>query len=271
MIDRSLERELFRHRRLLWLFARRELRARYAGSLLGVFWSVVHPLIMLGLYIIVFSTLVPSTGRLPFRSTTAEYAVFLCPGIIAWNWFYETLLGAAASITSNGAIIRRSVFPVAILPVVSLLANGVGFAVAMTAFAVVLGWLGHVSWALVFWLPLLGLLELALMVGPAYTLATLNVFLRDTAQVLVAVLQVLFWATPIVYPQRVVVEHFPAAAWWFRLNPVAHLVDAYRDIVIVGTAPQAESLLYLAIWIILGYHVGRSAFLRASSRFPDEV
>ncbi len=266
-----LERELVLQRRLLSLFVRRELRARYAGSLLGIFWSVIHPLILLALYIVVFSTLVPRTGRLPFRSATAEYAVFLCPALIAWNWLQEGLLGACGSIVANAPLIRKTVFPVGILPAVSLLASAMGFLVAMFAFVIFLVFAGHASWSLLLWLPVLALLQLFFLLGPAFFFATLNVFLRDTNQVLFALLQVLFWATPIVYPAEVIAKHSAVFEWWFRVNPVARLMDCYRQVVILGKAPDAESLIYVSMVAILMYYAGRSAFARARGRFADEV
>lgn len=266
-----LEQEIVTHRRLLALFVRRELKARYAGSLLGIFWSVIHPIIMLTLYIIVFSALVPRSGRLPFRSATAEYAIFLCPALIAWNWFHEALMGAVQSIVAHAALIRKTVFPVAILPCVSVLASALGFVVAMGAFLVFLVVSGHGSWAVLVWLPFLAILQVLLMLGPAFLFATLHVFLRDTAQVVFAALQILFWATPIVYPAEVLTNISPLFQWWFRINPLARLVDAYRQVIIMGTAPDTESLVYLAIVVILLYHTGRFAFERARTRFVDEV
>jgi ABC-type polysaccharide/polyol phosphate export permease len=266
-----LELELWRHRRLVALFVRRELRARYAGSALGIFWSVILPLVMLALYIVVFSTLMPRSGRLPFRSATAEYAVFLCPALIAWNWLLEALSSATGSIVANAAVIRKTVFPLAILPVVSVLASAVAYVVGMIAFVIFLIVLGHAWWGLLVWLPFLALVELALLAGPAYFLATLNVFVRDTGQVLFALLQILFWATPVVYPADVITKALPVSEWWFRLNPVARLMDAYRQVIILTRAPDLETVLYLAIWAVLLYHAGRSAFMRARGRFADEV
>ncbi len=266
-----LEVELWRHRRLLGLFVRRELRSRFAGSALGLLWSVIQPLILLGLYIVVFSTLVPRSGRLPFRSATAEYALFLCPALIAWNWVSECLNSAVHAVTSNAAVIRKTVFPVAILPPVSLGASAVAYAVAMAAFIVFLLVMGHAWWGLLVWLPFLAVLQAALLIGPAYLLATLQVFLRDTAQALFAVLQVIFWATPIVYPAEVVMKLLPASAWWYRLNPAARLVDAYRQVFILHTAPDSETVIYLALWAICSYHAGRSLFQRARGRMADEV
>jgi ABC-type polysaccharide/polyol phosphate export permease len=271
MAKAPLEKELLQHRRLLGLFVRRELQARYAGSFLGIFWSVIHPLILLALYIVVFSTLVPRSGRLPFRSATAEYAVFLCPALIAWNWFLESLMGAVNSIVGNAPLIRKTVFPISILPAIPVLASAMGFAVAMLAFLVFLVAAGHGHWAILVWLPVLVVLEFLLVLGPAYLVATMNVFLRDTSQVLFAIMQVLFWATPVVYPAEVVTKHAPLFQWWFRLNPFARLVDCFRQVIILGQAPDLESFLYLCIVIIFTYYLGRAAFQRARARFVDEV
>ncbi|GIX43872.1 MAG: transport permease protein [Candidatus Sumerlaea sp.] len=266
-----LEIEIVRHRRLLWMFLKHEVRARYVGSALGFFWAIIHPLILLGLYILVFSALMPSGSRLPIRDTTANYAVFLCPALFAWNWLYESLVSACHSVTSHSALIRKVVFPSGILPLVSVGVGILPFAVVLSVFILFALASGAIAAKGLFWLPLLVLLQCGLALGPAYLLAVMNVFLRDTAQVVVALLQVLFWATPIVYPATALTNQFSWLGWWFALNPVARLVEAYRDVIVAGRPPATESVLYLGCLAILLYYVGRTVFERSRSQLVDEA
>lgn len=248
----------------------RDLRARYVGSTLGLFWSIIHPLIILFLYILVFSTLVRgvATGA---GGQVASYAVYLCPAILAWNWFNESLIIACTSMTGNATLIKKIVFPVAILPVTGILTGLVPFLAAIVVF------LGFAACVKAFhpitllYLPLVMILQGLLVIGPAYLLAALNVFVRDTAQFLTAALQFLFWGTPIVYMEETLTKPFPWLKFWFDLNPVAHLVAAYRDAIIWHRAPSVGSVIYLLIFSLLSYQAGRTLFIRGRGHFPDEV
>jgi len=268
--SQTLESLLISNRRLLWALVKRDLRARYAGSGLGVFWSVIHPLIMLVLYIIVFSTLVRG-ATLQVRGIVAGYAVFLIPALIAWNWFYESLIGATGSITGNANLIKKVVFPSAILPAINIVAGIIPFIVTMLIFLVFAWFMAGFSMISIVYLPLLVILEMALIIGPAYLFASLNVMLRDTSQFLIAALQFLFWGTPIVYTPEALTVPFPWLACWFDINPFAHLVGAFREVIIAHRPPMLGSVLYIAIVSVIMYHAGRTLFMRSRSHFPDEV
>jgi lipopolysaccharide transport system permease protein len=265
-----IEREIAANRSLLLSFVARELRARYAGSAMGVFWAVIHPLIMLLLYIAVFSTLTRG-ATVSVSGHAANYAVFLCPALLAWNWMNESLMGACQSVTGNASLIRRVAFPVGILPVASLVAGLLPFLAAMALFLVFAAMVGAFHPISLVLLPPLILLQAALMTGPAYLLASLNVAVRDTAQILMAGLQVLFWSSPIVYEQKTLEAALPWTRWWFELNPVAHLMAAYRDVIVAHRIPSAGRLLYLLILALILHDAGRRIFQHARRRFADDV
>ncbi len=266
----GVERQLWANRRLMHTFVVRDLRARYAGSSLGIFWSIIHPLVVLALYILVFSTLVRG-GRFDVKGHPVGYALFLCPALLGWNWFNESLLGAATSITGNGSLIKKVVFPSGILPMAPLLAGVLPFLTAFGFFLVFAAFVQGVHWATLPWLLVCAGLQFLLMIGPAYLLASVQVFARDTAQLLVALLQFLFWATPIVYTNEMIVQAHPWADRWYRINPMAHLVTAYRDAVIMHRGPALSSVVYLLILSTIFYGAGRLVFVRTRRLFPDEV
>ncbi len=266
----ALESQIISHRRLLRAFVARDLRSRYIGSALGVFWSVIHPLLLLGLYILVFSTIVRG-GGFQVHGRVTGYALYLSPAIIIWAWFSESLTTACSAITGNGGLIKKIVFPSAILPLAPVVAGLVPFSVGMCAVLVYAAVTAGLNPFALLWLPVLVALQFAMLTGPAFLLASLNVFIRDTSQVMVAVLQFLFWGTPIVYTPETLTVPFPWTAIWFEINPAAHLMAAYRDVIISGQAPNFGSLAYLSIFAILAYHVGRTVFLRSRRHFADEV
>lgn len=266
---RGFEAQIAKNRRLLRMFVGRDLRARYAGSMLGIYWHIIHPLILLLLYIVVFSTL--ARGRFSVGGRMVDYAILIIPAIVAWNWLNESLMGASTAITSNASLIKKVVFPSAILPLGPLLTGLIPFAVAMLIYFVFAAIVGVFNWYALIYLPLVAALQFLVMIGPAYLLASLNVFVRDTAQVLVAGMQLLFWSTPIVYPPDALTKHLPWVEVWFEINPVAQLVDAYRRCLILGQAPRTVTIVYLCAIAVLGYYVGRMLFIRGRRHFPDEV
>ena len=266
----GIERQLWANRRLMHTFVLRDLRARYAGSSLGIFWSIIHPLVVLALYILVFSTLVRG-GRFDVQGHPVGYAMFLCPALLGWNWFNESLMGAASSITGNGGLIKKVVFPSGILPMAPLLAGVLPFATAFGFFLVFAAFVQGFHWATLPWLIVCAALQFLLMTGPAYLLASVQVFARDTAQLLVALLQFLFWATPIVYTNEMIAKAYPWAGMWYRINPMAHLVTAYRDAVILHRGPALGSAVYLLVLAAILYAAGRLVFVRTRRLFPDEV
>lgn len=266
----SFEAHIFENWRLLRSFISRDLRSRYAGSSLGVFWSIVHPLVMLVLYIVVFSTLVRG-GRFNVRGQIADYALFLCPALLAWNWVLESCMGSASSITSNGTLIKKVVFPASILPLAPVLAGLLPFCAAMGIFMIFVMLKGAFHPATLIYLPFVTFLQLIFLIGPAYLFSALNVFVRDTVQVLQAALQILFWATPIVYTQESLLQPYPFLKIWFDLNPIAHLVNAYRLAIIASSPPPLQSVVYLLVFSLVSYHAGRTVFVRSRAHFPDEV
>ena len=266
----SIERQVVVHRRLLWTFIARDLRSRFAGSGLGVFWSVIHPLVILALYLVVFSTL--SRGvQVGVRGHLAGYAVFLCPALIAWNWMSESLIGACNSVTANASLIRRVAFPAGILPAAAVLAGLPSFGASMLVFLGFEAAVGAFAPVSLPYLVLAALLQAALMIGPAYLLAALNVAVRDTAQVVVAGLQFVFWATPVVYQEEALVTAYPWVKYWFAVNPVAHLVQIYRDALTAHQGPDPASVAYLLAVATVAYLAGRTLFGRSHGRFADQV
>lgn len=268
--QRGIARVVAANRRLLRTFVLRDIRARYAGSSLGIFWSVIHPLVLLALYIVVFSTIMRG-GRFQVSGHPVGYAMFLVPALLAWNWLSESLTGACNSVVANSGLIKKTVFPAEILPVASIVAGAIPFAAAMAVFFVFAAAIGELHWTALVFVPLVAGLQLLLMTGPAYLLAATQVFARDTVQLLTAAFQFLFWASPIVYPEEVVQKAFPLAEWWFKVNPAAHLVNAYREAVISHRPPSVASVAYLLILSLLMWHAGRTVFLRTRRLFPDEV
>jgi ABC-type polysaccharide/polyol phosphate export permease len=262
-ILRNFLSKLLRQRYLIWNFAVRELRQRYVGSFMGLFWAVVHPLILLVSYTFVFSVIL----KVGVRQGIENYPLFLFCGILPWLFFQDTLMRSTGSILENTHLIKKTVFPSEILPLSILAANLINHAVGLAILTVVLLWYKSIGWAILL-LPVFLFGLILFTVGTSWISAALNVFLRDTAQVLGVLLTFWFWFTPIFYlPEK-------APAWvqpFLILNPLTHVVEAYRRALFFDQLPTWQSAVMLYASGIVMFIVG-GIFFRVSKReFVDVI
>ena len=227
-----------RYRGLIQSLVARELKARYRGSVLGMFWSFGNPLLLLTVYSIVFNYFQPP------RTDIQPYALFLCCGLLPWTWFASSLNESANSLLAGGNLIKKVLFPAEILPIVSVLANMVQFLLALPILAGFLiyyanvpivgpdGVVGEPRVALhaaeLVWLPLVVLIQLVLTTGLALLLSALTVHFRDIRDILANVLTLWFFATPIIYSWRV--ADSPKLKLMLDVNPFTHLAVSYQEV-----------------------------------------
>lgn len=228
---------LARYRGLIQSLVARELKARYRGSVLGVFWSFANPLLLLLIYSVVFKYFVPN------RAAVQPYALFLFCGLLPWTWFAASLNESANVLVAGGNLIKKVLFPAEVLPIVSVLANMVHFLLGLPILGLFLLYyavmgagaapdggaaIPHVTLHLgeLAWLPVVVLVQLILTTGFALMLSALSVHFRDIRDILANVLTFLFFGTPIIYEWRSV----PELKFWLDLNPMTHLVVSYQEI-----------------------------------------
>ncbi|MBI4456998.1 MAG: ABC transporter permease [Acidobacteria bacterium] len=257
--------KLGQHRYLIWNFAVRDLKQRYVGSLMGIFWAVIHPLILLVSYTFVFSIILKVGADR--RWGIDNYPLFLFCGILPWLFFQDTLLRSANTILENTHLIKKTVFPSEILPLSILIANLLNHAVGFIILLVVLAWYKSISWpVLVLPVFLLGLVLFT--VGLSWIAAALNVFFRDTAQVLSVLLTFWFWFTPVFYLPAMAPVKFRS---WLAVNPLTQVVEAYRQAMLFDRLPSWESAVLLYASGILVFVLG-GVFFRVSKReFVDVI
>jgi ABC-type polysaccharide/polyol phosphate export permease len=243
----------------------RDIRARYAGSGLGVFWAFAQPVLWMLLYTGVFGVIL----RVPVEKGFSGFPEFLLAGLLPWMAIQEGVSRCATVLTDNAAIVKKTVFPVETLVLSVVLAAIVNQVIAFAIFALYVASVGHLSirWLLLA-LPAL-LLQGLLTYGIGCLTTTLTTFLRDTAQVVGIGLTVVFWAAPIVYPIAMIP---PQHAWLLavvRANPVTHLVEWYRGAFSTHAAPSLSSVLYLTLVSLLAALSGAALFAKARPHFAD--
>jgi lipopolysaccharide transport system permease protein len=238
----------------------RDLKLRYERSVLGVLWAVVNPVAQLLVFVLVFQYVL--------RLDIPNYALFVFSGVVAWNWTREGLMRAANAISGNRDLIRQPGFPLALLPVVSLATPLVDLLVSLPLLVLLAAFGGGAITVALLALPLVIALHFLLLQGIGYLVAAAHVLFRDTGHLLGVGLMLMFYVTPIFYDIRKIP---PGLRFGYALNPMTHVVTAYRAILMRGELPEARVLLLaLLIGGILCW-IGRGVFERVSHRFAEEL
>jgi len=263
-------RELYQYRELLRNLVVRDLKVRYRNSVLGVLWSLLNPLLMTLVFTVVFTLMIPSD--------IPNYPVFFMCGFLPWTFLATSLNGATGSIINNSNLIKKVYFPRDILPLSDVLANLVQFLIAvLVLFAMVYVFQMKLTLA-VLMLPLIILTQLMFVAGLALLLSTANVFYRDTQHILSVVVQAWFFLTPIFYPITVLPESAEILGftvdiqlWVRRLNPMASLIAAYRDVIYRGNFTGFDFFLRTFVTCLTVFLIGYYVFCRFSPLFGEEV
>jgi lipopolysaccharide transport system permease protein len=254
---------LYRRRSLIFEMAKRDIATQHVGSLLGFFWTFINPLIMIAILWFVFGFGFKSAprGNVPF-------VIWLTAGMAIWNTFNEIIREATSVIIRNAHLVKKVVFPLSILPVVKLVASLITHAIFI-AMLISLILLYHVPVS-VFWFQgvyyFFAMAVLALGVG--WITSSINIFARDTSQVVGVVLQFGFWATPIFWDLKIL----PANVQPFiKLNPMFYVVQGYRDSFIYFTPFWYHWQMTLYYWGVTGciFVLGAIIFLRLRPHFAD--
>jgi lipopolysaccharide transport system permease protein len=247
-------------RDLLFTLVGRDMKLRYKRSILGVAWSLLTPLAQLAVFYLTFDVLLPL--NIP------NYPAFLFSGLLVWNWFQGSLYQATSAIVDNRELMKRPGFPAAILPAVTVSSNLIHFLLALPILFIflLLGGTGLTSAVLA--LPLVIAIQFILTLSLAYFTATFYVTFRDTQHLLGVVLNLLFFLTPVFYKSSDLPSQYQTL---FHLNPMVHLIESYRAILLTGILPDGISLLLLTVVAIAILALGYYVFRKASDHFVDHL
>ncbi len=250
---------------LLKELVRRDLRGRYAGSAFGLAWAFVHPLVLLGLYTFVFSTVlrVHPTGE-----RTEHFAVFLFAGMLPWLALQEGASRGATAITDNAVLLKHRAFPAELLILSVILTALVHEGIALGVFVAVVAAMGQLDVSAAAWLAVALPLQVLLTLGLGLMLATAHVVARDTAQIVALGFMAWFFLTPIVYPMAMVPDAFRIG---LELNPATALVTMYRAALLGADGPSLGALMPLLLVSVLSVVAGTWLFRRLEGTFADQI
>lgn len=241
-----------------------EFKSRFIRSKLGGLWMVIHPLAQVLVYALILSQIM--TAKLPGVVSTYAYPIYILSGIIGWTLFAEILNKSLNVFIANGNLLKKMAFPKLALPLITIGGALINFVIFFLMMFIVFGFLGHLPYHALQWLPLLVIITLALAIGIGLFLGTLNVFIRDIGQFMEVVINFWFWLTPIVYMISIVPEKYHAL---FMINPMTGIVMGFQNILLYDKAPDLSILVYPSIVALVSLILAMIVFYKAREEMAD--
>lgn len=247
-------------RDLLYVLVGRDLKLRYRRSILGLLWTLLNPLAQLLVLNLVF--------RLVLPLNIPNYSLFLFTGLLAWNWFQASLFAGTGTIVKSRELIRRPGFPIAVLPVVTVISSFIHFLLALPILLLFMVSSGIQISAAFLILPVIFAFQFILSLGLIYLLAALQVTFRDTQYLLGVLLFLGFYLTPVFYDSNAIPSQ---AQMLYHLNPLVTIIDAYRSVFIHAEFPESQPLMLVGLASVALLWISYQVFRKASYRFVEEL
>lgn len=253
-------KELYNYREFLKTSIKKEFRGKYKKSFLGVLWSFLNPLFQLLIYALVFPFIL--------KSEVDNYIVFLIVALMPWNFFNMTILQSAASIVTNGGIIKKVYFPREILPISTATSNLLNFLITgiIVFAALLISGVGIGPSIIV--LPIIVLIQYILQLGLAFIFSSITVYVRDVEYLLNVFMMLMFYLCPIVYSSDMIPSKLLPL---FKLNPMFHIIGYYRSILYYKEFPNMLNVFLLFIACVGIMIVGYLIFKKCKKRFAEEL
>lgn len=257
---------IVRQRQLIVVLTSRELKARYRGSVLGYFWSLANPLMLLGVYTLVFTRFFP-------RPDLDHFWLFLFSGILPWTFFAGAILESTNAIVGNAGLIKKVLFPAEALPLVVVLSHMIHFALALPVLlgASLLGSIlgGSPMGAPLLLTPVLLLLQAVFVAGLSLMVASMSVLFRDLRDLVTNLLQLGFFLTPVIY----LIDSVPSAGLRavLRLNPMTPFVRSWQQVFFFGATPGWSDMLLMIAYSFISFVVGMIVFERLRDSLAEAL
>lgn len=259
-------KDLFAYRELLFSLTKKELKVKYRGSVLGFFWSLLNPILIMLVYSFVFSIVL--------RQGIEEFAIFLLCGLLPFNFFSNSANNGVSTIVSNANLVKKIYFPKEIIPLSTVFANLVNFLLELVILFIVLSIFKYRFYMYLYYLPVIIIAEIFFVAGFTLLVSSLNVLYRDLGHLVTIITTVWFFATPIIYPISMIPENFQ---FMININPMAIFVILYRDIFYFVKYPEGfyvpslQMILTCVGITVFIFFLGYFVFKRIEPRFAEEV
>jgi len=261
----GLIKDLFVNRSLIFSLAKNDFKTKYAGSVFGIFWAFVQPVITIFVYWFVFSVGMKQTG-----GTEVPFVLYLIAGIIPWFFFSDGFSGGANSLLSYSYLVKKVVFNVNIIPVVKIVSAifvHIFFVVFTLVLAVCYGYYPSLYWIQILYY---SLCCFVFILGLSYIFGACVVFFRDMAQIINIILQIGIWVVPIMWNVAMIADH-PTNGMILKLNPIYYIVFGYRQAIYERTWFWENGLYTIYFWCVnlLILFIGVKVFKRLKPHFSD--
>jgi ABC-type polysaccharide/polyol phosphate export permease len=249
-------REISRQAALLYQLVHRDLTVRYKRSVLGFLWTMLHPLLLMLIFLVVFSNL--------FRSGAPHYETYFLSAYVAWNFFAQTAVNAMASVAWNGPLMKRVRVPPSIFTLSTVLSGLVNLGLSLVVLFAIMLVVGAPLHATLLFLPVSLLLVGIFTLGASLGLTAVSVLYPDVREMVQAGLPALMYLTPIIYPISVVPERY---RWLIKLNPLVYIVEIVRDPVYYGIIPSPATTAVATVVSLGSLAIGWMIFRHLAPRF----
>jgi len=263
---RQMLTSIYNNRQLILTLARREVLGRYSGSIIGLAWSFVNPLLMLAVYTFFFSVIFKARWGINSTQNQTDFAVILFVGLIVHGLFAECINRAPLLITSNVNYVKKIIFPLEILPCVAM--GGALFHAIVSLLMLLIVQLviaGSITWTIIFF-PLILLPLILTTLGIAWILAAIGVYIRDVGHIITFFTTILLFVSPVFYPLSMVPLKLKTI---ILLNPLTLIIEQSRKVLIFGEIPDWSSLIFYTICSIFIAWVGFWGFQKMRGGFAD--
>ena len=262
------------HRELIVVLAWKSIALRYKQAYLGIAWAVIKPLTLMLIFSLLRSIVGIDTGAVP-------YAVLTFAALLPWLFFQEAASEGVNSIVGNAHLIRKIYFPREVFPVTAVATKLVEFTINYVILLALMAYYGIYPSAQALWVPILVCYAVLISLAIALVGAALNVYYRDVSAALPLVLNLLMYASPVIYPLSLVQEKLlanHAAGEWSRFlytvytaNPLAGLIDAFQRVMLKGEPPDVYAMLPGLVSVAVALPISYLLFKRAESWFADVI
>jgi ABC-2 type transport system permease protein len=258
----------YRKRWLLGYFIHRQVTRSYRRSYLGLVWAILGPVVWVFFLALIFSNVIGIKDRSVQGDPTLNFGLFLYCGLLPFLTFSEALNKGINSIRSNSGLVQKVVFPLEILPFTNAIASMVDKVFGFGALLIMLLVFGRTLYPTLLYMPVIVVLQVIFILGLTYIMAVLGTFLPDVAEIMRPVIRGMFFVTPILWPAGRLPDNL---SWIENYNPLAYLVNAYRDLILNGTLPGTLSTLYFTLFSVALFIFGFALFVRLRPRFADHL
>lgn len=254
-------KEIYEYRQMIYSLVKRDLRGRYKGSFLGFLWTFINPLMQLLIYTMVFSIIL--------KSGIDKYYLFLFVALIPWNFLSTTLTGGSRAVLSQQGMVTKIYFPREVLPIACTTAAFINMLYCFIVVFIVVFFSGiGFNFLALLCLPIVMAIEYFFVLGLTFLGSSITVYFRDLEHILGILTMAWIHLTPVMYPIEIIPEEILPV---FKLNPMTHIISAYRDILYYTKIPDFGSLLYGFVFALVVLIIGYAVFSRLKIRFAEEM